>query len=147
TYTEVYREPAAIGAANIGDFNHDGVTDVAFLRGTSIVVRYGTNTFFRAPTLKQFGVPAVAISILPTTGTNFVGSTLSSAGDIDNDGFSDLLITGGSTAGNVIVFGGAAVPSGQRIDVRVTGGSAVMLGSGLFKAVGDVNGDGFGDLA
>src|SRR5207253_4690785 len=78
TGNEVYREPGtttifiprvgfihipgSTGGSNIGDFNGDGIDDVALSYSNKVIVRFGTNTFFRAPTLGQFGAPAITIT-------------------------------------------------------------------------------------
>jgi hypothetical protein len=81
-----------------------------------------------------------------------LGASVASAGDVNRDGFSDLLVGvpgadgGGSDAGEVRVFLGAPTGPGTSPDWTAIGDQAgAELGSSVASA-GDVNGDGFSDV-
>lgn len=87
---------------------------------------------------------------------DFSGRTVSDAGDVNGDGFDDVIIGASGSAytrgSSVVIFGGLALPS--RIDLATPGSFGfVLLGAdvndrsgGSVSAAGDVNGDGFADL-
>ena len=75
------------------------------------------------------------------------GLSVASAGDVNGDGYADLVVGGGSTGGVYVYLGGAAglatspaatIPGYE--DAGVQGGFVHVAGAG------DVNGDGFGDV-
>ncbi|GJD93595.1 Ig-like domain-containing protein [Methylobacterium iners] len=90
---------------------------------------------------------------------DFTGSSLSSAGDVNGDGFADLIIgarsaspNGLTRSGSSFVVFGSAAPVNIDLDnlgaagFRIDGGATLdQSGTGI-SAAGDVNGDGFADL-
>ncbi len=93
---------------------------------------------------------------------DYAGRAVSGAGDVNGDGFDDLLIgapradlNGASSGVAYLVFGGATVGSGGTVALGALNGSdgfrltGVAAGDQAGRAVsgaGDVNGDGFDDL-
>lgn len=86
---------------------------------------------------------------------DFAGSSVSTAGDVDGDGFGDLLIgamnnaDGGSSAGAAYLVLGSATPGDLDLgaaDAQYTGTDAGDEAGCSVSTAGDVNGDGFGDL-
>jgi hypothetical protein len=160
-------EAAGDGAGNsvsgAGDVNGDGFDDLlvgATAAGASYVV-FGKASGF-----------AANLNLSALDGTNGfrlsgAGSSVSGAGDVNGDGFADLLIgasyadgaryadpNGYSSGASYVVFGQAG-GFGANLNLssldgtngfQLSGGSAVDFSSWSVSAAGDVNGDGFGDL-
>ncbi len=86
---------------------------------------------------------------------DYAGTCVSDAGDVNGDGFGDVIVgatgnhDGGSSAGAAFLVLGGPSPGGRSLsvaDAQYTGEAAYDgAGSGV-SAAGDFNGDGFGDL-
>jgi hypothetical protein len=94
--------------------------------------------------------------------SDYSGTSVSSAGDVNGDGFDDLLIgaNGGDASGNskasagesYVVFGSGSLP--ESIDLANLGSAGIVIfgaevndqSGRSVSAAGDINGDGFGDL-
>jgi len=135
----------SVGCA--GDVNGDGYADVAV--GAE---RFASNNGRAYVFLGRAGGPAAAPSLTlasPSPG-GFFGTPVTSAGDVNGDGFSDLLVgaqNANGTVGQAHVFHGSTaglslVPNGALNGPDGVGGA---FGYGAAGA-GDVNADGFGDL-
>ncbi len=131
--------------AGLGDINHDGYDDFAVILPSKGYVK-----------VYQGGPRIVEQTLHPLEGTDFTLSTLShirSAGDIDNDGFDDVLITSPSmylpslrAAGAVFVFYGSPTGLKATPDQVIFGDSAdLRLGSDV-DTVGDINHDSYNDI-
>jgi hypothetical protein len=93
--------------------------------------------------------------VLGDDANDFAGAALAFAGDVDGDGAEDLLVgafgddTSGIDAGTAAVFYGR--PAGDRYlstaDARLTGETTGDFAARSVAAVGDLDGDGFGDVA
>ncbi len=155
--------------SNAGDVNGDGFDDVivgapfADLNGSysgSSYVVFGKATGFSAK-LDLFNLDGSSGFRLDGEAYDISGSSVRSAGDVNGDGFADLIVgaAGASPNGNegagssYVVFGKAAGfdatlnlsaldgSNGFRLD-----GVAAYDFSGSVSNAGDVNGDGFADL-
>ncbi|MGW3666291.1 FG-GAP-like repeat-containing protein [Streptomyces sp. NPDC005141] len=136
---------AAPGSADArDDFNGDGYADLVVgapdatvsskARAGYVAVVYGSAGGLSTSSKKivsrsTSGVPGAA------TANQRFGATFTK-GDLDRDGFSDLVI-GGGTAGSVVLWGSAS---------GLTGGTA-LAGYGASPQAGDFDGDGKTDLA
>lgn len=155
----IWNTGVSIEAANgIGDFNGDGYDDLAVVMrsGSSadIYVVYGSDTLGGTYNLAMLDNAANAFHMNYTIPIgadpgNF-DFTISSAGDLDGDGFSDLVI-GLSDVDNDILFdsdgvggtdddsdGSALVVYGRDTGVSSATGSILSGGSGAAGANGDV---------
>ncbi len=140
--------------ANAGDVNGDGYADVVVgARGASPGGRSS------AGVAKVFLGSATGIQAAPswvyegTDERDAFGTSVASAGDLDGDGYADIVIgaPGASpglrnAAGTASVFRGSATGT-ERTVARVLEGSAPLDYFGISVAsAGDVNGDGHADL-
>ena len=155
-----------------GDVNGDGFDDL--LIGASLADASGNAKFAAGESYVIFGgssLPAtIDVATLGTAGITFFGAdaidysgrSVSSAGDVNGDGFDDLIIGSfrGDASSNAkqdagdsyVIFGGAALPA--TIDLATLGTAGVTIFgadpsdfSGFsVSSAGDVNGDGFDDL-
>ena len=141
--------------ANGADASDNGKTGA----GDSYVIFGGSSL---PETIDLGNLGAGGITIFGTDGGDHGGHSLSSAGDVNGDGFDDLLIGAdiADASGNAksdagesyVIFGGSSLPT--TIDLANLGTAGFVLfgadagdqsGQSVSSA-GDVNGDGFGDL-
>jgi hypothetical protein len=139
-----------IAFAGGGDFNGDGEDDVAlgydWPNGNTgqVEVYHGTST----------GLPATPTFTLdpPTTAAASFGRSVAMAGDVDCDGYADLIVGASSYTGTVSGEGAAFVYRGSSTGITstihwqaVSESSSGHLGQSVATA-GDVNGDGCADV-
>ena len=131
----------------------------------------GTDTLSGVERLKFADGVVASLSLADLNGTNgftlvgidqydFSGASVSSAGDVNRDGFDDVIV-GASGAGpngegeSYIVFGKASWTGTPSLDLatldgtngfRLTGADANDGSGSSVSSAGDVNGDGFADL-
>ncbi|MCB0728213.1 MAG: FG-GAP repeat protein [Ignavibacteriae bacterium] len=136
--------------SSAGDMNGDGFNDIII--GAPLNDAGGNNA---GRAYIYFGgsiMDNVADRIMTGTaaGDQF-GTSVSSAGDVNGDGFSDVIIgaylndAGGSDAGRAYIYFGGNSPD-TIADVIMTGATAVDQFRYSVSSAGDVNGDGFSDV-
>ncbi|HEV2748236.1 MAG TPA: hypothetical protein VGW34_13170 [Allosphingosinicella sp.] len=152
-------DQAGVTVSSAGDFNGDGIDDLLVgaiygddgdARGEAYVI-FGKTTPFGTVDLDALSA-STGFLIQGSAGQERLGFSLGPAGDIDGDGFGDIIL--GARDGSIahVVFGGAG-PSGP-VSLFTPGATRTMTiqglsGDGAGRSVdtaGDVNGDGFADL-
>jgi len=128
-----------IWAASAGDVNGDGYADV-------VVSNAGTAAYLYLG--GAAGLSASPLTLIPPPGTGGdFGIHVASAGDVNGDGYADVLV-GDNLAGSAFLYLGSATGPASLPDVTLTApsGSASEFGHSL-ESAGDVNGDGYADVA
>jgi len=122
------------------DLNGDGRADlVVSSRGAEeVAVFHGTPMGFGTTPTRVLAAP---------TGVTLFGTSVDAAGDIDGDGFGDLVVgASGTAAGHALVYLGG--PTGVDATPRftLTGVDGMDEFGASVAGAGDVDGDGYGDL-
>ena len=132
--------------AGAGDLNGDGYSDVMASRfdnstNKNVVYVYSGSSV---------GISNLSANTLSTSANNsYYNNTLASAGDVNGDGYSDLLIgsTGvSSNTGEVYVFLGACATVSATPTMTLAGKATDSEFGHSLGTAGDVNGDGYSDV-
>ena len=139
--------------ANAGDVNGDGCSDLligaigatnslGFATGASYIF-YGGNRTYSTANWSESG----------EGGGDKFGGTVSSAGDVNNDSYADILVaaTGFTQQGGegkvYLYLGSATGPSTTDHDWYTRGYWSNVIQGWSMAGIGDINGDGFDDIA
>ena len=118
--------------AGAGDVNNDGYSDVLVTKNQQLVLYFGGNPMDSTPD----------VLFTDENETRFFGVSISGGGDVNNDGFDDIVI--GSKNFANIFLGGDSVDS--QVDIVLKGETEGDLFGFSVSLAGDVNNDGFDDL-
>jgi FG-GAP-like repeat/FG-GAP repeat/FlgD Ig-like domain len=132
---------AGWGLGCAGDVNGDGYSDMVFDIGTNNPAPWGGVYVFFG------GVVLPARSF--TSGSGAFGDMVYTAGDINGDGFSDLIagdMSVSGQAGKITILGGVEAGSTFPVLAERYGAQAGEQFGADCRSAGDVNGDGFGDV-
>lgn len=143
-------------ATSAGDVNGDGFSDlIAGARGISTAYLFYGGSGLSGT--KDTGASEENVKMTGKTGTDRFGIGTSGAGDINDDGFFDIIVGADQSDENAsnsgaayIIYGSSSLPSAipaGNSDVTVLGrASGDFLGGRAVSGVGDITNDGFPDL-
>jgi len=146
------QERAGISLAAAGDVDSDGYDDILVggYDSTGSVPR-GVAYLVRGP-IGAGSLASLGVSFSGEADLDDFGRAVSSAGDVDGDGYADILLaarkdaTGGAGAGAVyLLYEPVTATSLTDADAKFTGDAGDAFGTSLASA-GDVDGDGYDDL-
>ncbi|MFA6027846.1 MAG: integrin alpha, partial [Patescibacteria group bacterium] len=156
---EMSRDEAGYSVSSAGDVNNDGYDD--FLIGAPYKDDYtGAVYLIYGQAIQYSGTISLADADAKFTGEaaeDWAGMSVSSAGDINNDGYDDILVgayrndDAGSNAGAVYLIYGQITPYTDTIsladaDAEFTGEAANDSAGVSVSLAGDVNKDGYDDI-
>jgi hypothetical protein len=141
--------------AGAGDVNGDGIGDVVVSNGAAnagvAYVLFGSGGGF-APNVDAAALNGGNGFAIGGAGTNQGYFQVGGAGDVNGDGFADLIVGSPNAAAAYVVFGGSGFAASVDVNsldgangLRLTGPAGSFFGNGAAGA-GDVNGDGFADV-
>ncbi len=155
--------------SGLGDFNSDGFGDVligasgdddtATESGAAYVV-FGGTTFSATVQLSLVGGMTPGVKIVGTNASDFLGTSVSSAADVNNDFVPDLIIgapgadpNGTDSGAAYVIFGGSSLPSVIAVSsligsdgFAINGAVAASRAGTSVSAMTDFNGDTYGDV-
>ena len=155
---------SGISVSSAGDVNGDGYDDLivgTLLAGDAYVVYGGASAPGTGGVLNLSALDGSnGFSLDGTGAADYSGYSVSSAGDVNGDGYDDLIIgaygTDASAGETYVVYGGASAPgTGGVLALSDLNGADGFVLAGIdaidrfgrsLSSAGDVNGDGYDDL-
>ncbi|MBS1517960.1 MAG: FG-GAP repeat protein [Bacteroidetes bacterium] len=129
--------------SSAGDVNGDGYSDV--IVGAYYNIGKGRAYIYYGGLFAD-NIPDVVMT--GDSNYNYFGNSVSSAGDVNGDGYSDVIIGAygyNSNAGRAYIYYGGA-PMNNVADVIMSGEAADNVFGYSVSSAGDVNGDGYSDV-
>lgn len=141
---DVNASSVVAAVASAGDVNGDGFFDVMVsFQPRDSLGHQAVGLYFGGTGLGFDAVPDIELAA-PMEDSNF-GSAIAGAGDVDGDGFGDVIVGSHGLSRSYIYIGG---PDGLKPAPYLTLAGKARTNFGLAVAsAGDMNGDGFGDVA
>ena len=138
--------PVNSSYSSVLDVNGDGLADLAIGASSSNAV-YVYNAQRATPPVPA--TPSATLTPPVTDGATNFGGSVASAGDVNGDGYADLIVgtqsLTGTAAGIAYVFFGGVNGVASTPSVTLRASSPASFGFAVAGA-GDVNGDGYGDI-
>lgn len=133
-------------AITSGDLNADGINDIVVVAPYTYTSEPGDTTsgFQSGATYVYFGGAALSAKIAPDVKIQGATSTTPAIGDVNGDGIADLLAP---ASGKVRVFFGGTDFQARVGAPDVVANAEFTAGGNAVAYLGDVNGDGLGDVA
>ena len=159
---EYAHDEAGTSVAGLGDFNGDGYDDIAIGAQKNDESAYGAGQTYlifgkSSNWLNNVSLSTVDASFLGESLDDYSGYSVARAGDINNDGYNDILIgafnnsESDSNAGKTYLIYGKA--TGWTMDMSLSNADASFQGESAndrssmsIAGAGDVNGDGYDDI-
>ncbi|MFO0562883.1 MAG: VCBS repeat-containing protein [Polyangiales bacterium] len=136
------------GLSSAGDFNGDGLADLAVVVQSAMGARR-VDVFLAGSGAVPFALDRRVILPVPAGGSIPAPTLVTAAGDINGDGYADLAVRGQNDSdgsGEVWLYTGSANPAASPpTPVRITGGSRVNFAASIAGG-GDIDADGIADL-
>lgn len=145
--------------AGAGDVNGDGCDDFMIGAAYSSDAAYESGTvylFYGDAALASTDVSSADVKYVGVAASDYAGYSVAGAGDVNGDGYDDILIgapgrtawTGAQAGAAYLIYGGASLGSMalSGADVRIHGEAAVDQAGFDVAGAGDFNGDGYDDI-
>jgi hypothetical protein len=136
-----------VSISDAGDVNNDGYGDIIIGADTFNTTKGAAYIYFGGPVINN--IPDLILNGEATD--DYFGCSVSGAGDVNNDGFDDVIVgaflcdAGGTDAGRAyIYYGGTSMDS--TADITLTGGASEDYFGEKVSGAGDLNGDGYDDV-
>jgi hypothetical protein len=143
---------AGYSLSGAGDVDADGYADMV-VASPGTQVNTGTVFLIRGRATPTDATLSAADAVYTgETAGDFAGNSVSGAGDVNADGYADLLIgvpCESGCAGGAWILLGSATPTSTPLsgaDAWLDGGGAYPMAGASVAGVGDTNGDGFDDV-